>query len=257
VKKLTSMIMLCLLGMSSLIVNAAEAPPPPGITEVFLCNYNDGKDADDLRSARDYYVKQAAKAKLTPRFSVAMHLFKGSVPADFLWVTFHESLNTFGADADAGLAAAELTSANARFDTVANCEANVATMRPVFQSPAVLNGRPDPTFASTSACNARGPMNAGDRQDLLEHINDVLGGMDSFKTAFSFAMQPMTSTATSADVYFFNIHDSAAGWANRMSELSGSAEGQSLRRHFEAVLECSTSLWRTERMVGERPSAGS
>ena len=61
----TSVLLLPLLILFGFSTQAEEAQSP-GVTEVFQCSYNDGKDWDDLMSARDYFLKQASKAGITP-----------------------------------------------------------------------------------------------------------------------------------------------------------------------------------------------
>lgn len=244
-----------ILTLSGAIANAEEAPPPPGITESFACSYNPGKDRDDLLAARDYYVRQAAKANIDLGLSVVLNQFKGSAPFDFAWLTFHQNLAAFGAATDAEAAAPELATVGARFDAVATCTANLGAIRPVFQDRSAM--AEDPTFIALNACSARGTMSAGDIQDLRGHINGTLGSMDSFKNVFMFSIQPITTNANSADVYLFTAHDNTTGWANRMSELRASEAGQSLGRHFEKTMECNTSLWQSERVIGDAAPAGS
>lgn len=243
------------LALTGITANAAEAPPPPGITEGFVCSYNPGKDRDDLLAARDYYVRQAAKANIDLGLSVVMHQFKGSAPFDFLWLSMHQNLAAFGAATDAEAAAPELASVGTRFDAVATCTANLGAIRGVFQDPSVM--AEDPSFVALNACSARGTMSPGDIQDLRGHINGALGSLDSFKNVFMFSIQPITTNANSADVYLFTAHDNTTGWANRMSELRASEAGQSLLRHFEKTMECNTSLWNSERVIGERQPAAS
>lgn len=228
---------------------AAEAQPqPPGIVEAFTCKYNAGKDRDDLLAARDYMLKQASKAGLSPEPSFLWHRFKGSVPADIVWLTMHESLEAFGASVDAAAAASAMAGVTARFDAVGNCVANVATIRNVYQGESPTTGTS--AFIASNACNTRGAMTPGDVLDLRGHINDVMGASDAFKKVSIYALQPITSTATLPDVYLFGVYENASAWAKATAEMAQSEAGQSLRRHFEKVLECSSSMWTGEQVVG-------
>ncbi|MGI9325621.1 MAG: hypothetical protein ACR2PZ_10410 [Pseudomonadales bacterium] len=240
--------------LTTTLVQAETAPPPPSpIAEAFVCKYNDGKDRDDLLAARDYYAKQAARAKVPLGLAVVLHAFKGVDNADFVWLAFHENLTAFGASTQAEFAAPELASVNDRFAAVATCQSNLGLVYPIFQSRAEVSA--DPTFIASSACNAHAPMGMGARRDLAGHISGVLSSLDSFKEAFAWAIEPTTGTANSADVYFFVAHDNAAGWAKRTAELVASEGGQRLGRHFDSAMECSRSLWRSERVLGESPPA--
>lgn len=228
------------------------APAQPYVAEAFSCSYKAGKDRADLLSARDYYVKQAARADVKLPPSVVWHQFKGNSPADFVWLTFHENLSAFGAQSAAEMGATEMANVAARFDSVADCTANMGTLRPVFQSPQAAKA--DPKFVTSSACTTRGDMSPGDVADLRGHIGDVLGGLASYQTTFAFSIVPMTAGPDAPDVYLIGAHDDVAGWAKRSTELQQSEAGQSLARHFAKTMECNTSLWHSERVVGERPS---
>lgn len=234
-------------------VSAAEEPPPePGVAEAFFCNYNPGKDRDDLMSAKDYYVKQAAKAGITPEPAFLWTPFKGNAPIDFLWMNVHENMKAFGASTDAGMASSEMDSVNARFDSVAKCQSNLGALRTIRE--AELNDPTPPALISAASCNTHGPVTQGDVLDMRNHINSVLGAMPSFKNVPMYSIVPLTTSAESPDVFLFTVHESAAGWANRTSELQASPEGQSLRRHFDAMMECHPSLWFGEQLIAPAES---
>jgi hypothetical protein len=243
-----STLLATLLTLCSAGAFAADAQPqPPGIVEAFTCNYNDGKDRDDLLAARDYMLKQSAKAGLSPEPSFLWHRFKGSVTADIVWLTIHERLEAFGASVDAAAAAPAMSGVNARYDAVGKCQANLATIRTVYQGEPSTAGTT--AFIASNACNARGAMTPGDVLDLRGHINEVLGASDAFKKVSVYAIQPTTSAATSPDVYLFGVYENASAWAKATAEMAQSEAGQSLRRHFEKVLECSSSMWIGEQVV--------
>jgi len=53
-----------LLTASLILLVSFSIPIQADVREVFVCNYLDGKDMDDVLSARDFYLKQAKKAGL-------------------------------------------------------------------------------------------------------------------------------------------------------------------------------------------------
>ncbi len=235
---------LCLAGPSM----GAERPPPATV-EGYMCNYLPGKDRADLLAARDNLVKAAEKAGIALRPSVVWHQFKGSAPAEFVWLTMHESTAAFGAAADAIMANEGTAAAMARFRTVADCRANLAIGHVVRQveNPPMGEGT---TLVSTRACTAKMPATQGDKMDMGAHINSVLGSIDSFKDVPLYALEPMTGQMPGTpDVIFVGVHKSVSDWATATSELVASSAGQSLRRHFETRLDCAVTLWRGERVI--------
>ncbi len=235
---------LCLAGPSM----AAERPPPATV-EGYMCNYLPGKDRDDLLAARDNLVKAAQKAGIALAPSVVWHQFKGSAPAQFVWLAMHESTAAFGSAADAIMANEGTAAAMARFRTVADCRANLAIGHVVRQveNPPMGDGT---TLVSTRACTAKMPVTQGDKMDMGRHINSVLGSIDSFKEVPVYALEPMTGQMPGApDVIFVGVHKSVGSWAAATSELAASPAGQSLRRHFDTMLDCAVTLWRGERVI--------
>ena len=93
--KLLAYFVASLLALTGMTANAAEAQPP-GLLESFLCNFNDGQDMDDLLSARDYYLRQAEKAGITPEPAYVWTLFKGDLDFELIWHNVHANLAAFG-----------------------------------------------------------------------------------------------------------------------------------------------------------------
>lgn len=239
-----------LIAIMSVGVNAAEPPPPPGIVEVFGCNYNDGKDNDDLMAARDYFVKQSEKAGVPTQPSYVWNLYKGGIPLDFVWFTAHESLAAFGANADAGFGKEELDLALERFNTVGSCQAGMMTIRDLFvREGAEADGGGAPTLVSSSACSFQPGADESDLRDLGDHIAGVLKGMGDEAPISVYGMRPITGGPNIRDVYVFNLNESASAWSGFIANLVTSEAGQRLGRHFDSVLDCDQSMWGAQRVI--------
>jgi len=231
-------------------VNAAEAPPPPGVVEVFGCNYNDGKDNDDLMAARDNFVKQSEKAGVPTRPSYVWNLYKGGIPLDFVWFTAHESLAAFAENADAGFGKEELASAVERFNTVASCQPGMMAIRPIFtREGEEADGGGNPTLISSSACSFQPGADQSNLADLGAHIAGVLKGMGDEAPISVYGMTPITGGPNLAEVYLFNLNESATSWSNFITQFVTTDAGQRLSRHFNSVLDCSVSLWGAQRVI--------
>ena len=233
------------LSLLTPLASAEDAPPPPAMAEVFFCKYNDGKDADDLRSTRDFIVKQLAKTDIDPLMSVAWHNYKGSSPADFLWMTFHESPLAYGANIDAIAAEPATAPIFERFQETADCTAALAIGRPVVQVETDFEG---PTYINALVCELHDGVTNDDLGDLAGHYRSVWGALDTLSDVPLFTLQPVTGSDT-PDRVIVSVHKSGTDWAEDVSALVTSDEGQALFRHRNALMECHANHWRGELMI--------
>lgn len=226
-----------------------EAPPPPSALEAFFCTYNPGKDRGDLDSATSYYEKQAEKAGFTRPPAYLWTHMKGTAPADIVWVNVHESLVAYGASADAGAAASEMTAVDERYDTVATCQDNLGMATAVIAPDPEDDGTGSATLA-TYACNFRGAAGPADLPDLAGHIAEVNAGMGEAGLDAAFQIVPLTSGPEGPDVVLVAVADNTEKWATNIATLNTTPAGQSLVRHFNAVVDCGMNLWTSEQVVG-------
>ncbi len=229
------------LAFTGMAANAAEAQPP-GLLETFACTYNDGQDMDDLLSARDYFVRQAERAGITPRESYVWSRFKGGPDFDYVWLTVHQDLAAFAARADGD----PLPGVGERFRAVAECQTGIMEISPVFLG-ADTDGPNEESFVSVSACSPRPGIGPDDIADLNGHISGVLGNLDTHKTFVLFAGTPMTPGPNTPDMFYFGVSENASAWANGVNAIRSA--GGSLGRHFNGTLDCDQSLWFSQQVI--------
>ena len=236
-----------LLAFTGIAGHAAEAQPP-GVLATFACNFKDGKDMDDLMSARDYYVSESKKAGISTPEAYVWSRFKGGVPFDHIWFDLHANLADFAAGAEE-YRNADMSKVDDRFDAIETCEANVSTVRPLFQG-----GETSPpngsAFISSNACSFRDGAGPESMADLEGHVGVVLGGLDEYKSVSIFAATPITQGPNSADIYIFSVNANPSAWAASVAAVQSSPGGPGLGRHFNGTLDCSSSLWFAEQVVG-------
>ena len=220
----------------------------PGVLEAWECSYNTGKNLADLMSARDYYVKQADKADITLEPSFVWSQYKGDAPIDFVWFTAHNSLRAFGAAEDRNAAASDLSGVQDRFDAVANCTAGMGMVTPVI-APAAPSENNQRVLVSSSSCDLRHGASASDMKDLMRHAGQVLGEMGSNAPSGAYVIDPLTGS-NGADRYLFQTHANVTAWTNFIGALSGSPAGQELIRHRNKILDCDSSLWNGQMVIG-------
>jgi len=234
-------------GVVSIAVNAEEAQPP-GVLETFTCSYNAGKDIDDVLAARDYYVKQAAKAGVDIGPAYLWTLIKGDLPFDAVWLAPHQNLGAYAASADAQAAAPELSDVHARFNSAVTCTPRLGTTRTVFQRE-VPDRADAPAIVTAFACGVREGVTPVGIADLEGHIADVLGGMEDNAPNVVFSLTPTTGGANTPDWLLFSVFDSMTSWANFVGGLFSSDAGQQLVRHLNAVADCDQAIWGSQRVI--------
>jgi hypothetical protein len=235
------------LAMFAMSANAEEAPSW-GAMETFACNYNDGKDRDDLLAARDYYVKQAAKAgvKLAP--SYLWSAFKGNTP-DIVWLTPHVGGLTAFAKQAADENVPELSGVSARFDAVGECTAGLSAVRTLFQGSTPLNEDSPTTFVNTNRCSFQAGHGPSSLPGLRAHINDALGRASEFNAFVAYIGFPTTRSQGDPDLYIFGVNNDIQEWAAGQQAFVTSPDLQALGRHFDTVLECDSALWIGEQVI--------
>lgn len=229
--------------------DAHEAPPPPAVLETFFCNYSPGKDRDDLNAATSFYLKQAEKAGITPPSAFLWTHTNGAAPWDVLWHNVHDNLVAFGAADDAAAAAPEMAAVGARYDSVASCTSNLATVTPVIPPPAGSTP-PDGGTLVTYACNFQPGMGPDALPDLASHVAAANKAIGDAGLNAAFQILPMISGPNTPDVVLVAGAGSTTAWANNLAALNTTPDGQSLVRHFNAVVDCGMNLWRQEQVVG-------
>jgi hypothetical protein len=246
-KQILVIMTLPILATVSAGVNAAEPPPTP-VMESFACSYNPGKDMDDLLAARDYLVKQAAKAGIALRATYVWSLFKGNAPIDFVWLTPHDSLAAYAAGVEANAGNSDMAGVGARFDAVADCATNLANLNAVYQGEGPTDTAA-PAFVSAFSCNAKPGVGPAQMADLRNHIGAVVGTLGDDAPRFMFTSTPITNGANSPDVRLFAVNDSISDWASFNAAVGNSAGGPQLLRHFGMVLDCGQALFTSQQVV--------
>jgi hypothetical protein len=231
---------------------ALQANAQSTIGEVFICNYENGSDYDDLLKARDYYVQQAEKAGLTLPPSFTWQPIKvGAGAPDFLWFSYHQNASEYGQFADAMAGSADMQKASERFEAMSDCDSALNSQTQVY------DGGEDfepPGYIQSFACNFRDGADASSLGDLNAHIAGYLGGTGTDKSFLVFQSTSLTPRTDSPDLRMFTVSESASAWGARQDALQASADGQSMVRHFRAILDCSVSHWSGENVIA--PPAG-
>ncbi len=220
------------------------------VREAYICNYADGKDMDDLMSARDFYVKEAEKAGLEPATAFVWTPVKagGDRVPDVLWFNNYDDEIAFAKQSDAFAASAPMEKVNERFNSVMTCNSAIASREVVYNSGELTGSNPTVMIAST-ACMVRPDVSAENLEDLWSHVRAVLGRIDAYKNHLLYRTMPTTSGRNSPDLRLYSVNSDMTDWASKRAAFQASEATPQLMRHFQSTLDCNTSLWTGQRVV--------
>ena len=218
------------------------------IREIFVCSYNDGNDMDDLMAARDSYLEQAEKNDLELNEAFVWTPISGRRPFDFLWFNNYDNLVDYGEAIDARGSSPVVQAILARFAEVATCTSSLASRQTIYAGSEAPVSSP-PAFISAYACNFQDGVRKSDMVDLREHLKGAMSALGDREAYLLYETTPINSDQNSADLYLYGVNDNAATWGARTQSLVGSETGQSLIRHFDAILDCTNSHWSGIRVV--------
>lgn len=237
--------LLALVGVN-VYADSHEAPPPPGVLEGFFCNYNEGKDRDDLNEVTSFYLKQAEKAGIeVPNGYLWTHT-KGASPSEIAWLNVYDSLTEFAAANDANAASSEMAAVAVRSDNVVSCRSALAFVSPVFQRDPDGDA-PEQMSLAAYACTMRSGVGFNAVASLANDIARLNEGMGDLALDGVFQIVPMTQ---GPDVVFMAVSEDVSGWARHINALTTTPAGQASNAHFNELLDCDLNLWRSEQVVG-------
>jgi hypothetical protein len=232
---------------------ALQANAQSTVGEVFICNYENGSDYDDLMKVRDFYVQQAEKAGLTLPPSFTWQPIKvGAGAPEFLWFSYHQDASQYGQFTDAMAGSAEMQKVAERFEAMSDCDSALNNQIQVYNGGGELTS--PPAYIQSFACNFRHGSDASSMADLNAHIAGYLGGTGTNEAFLVFQSTSLTPRTDSPDLRMYTVSENASAWGARQDAIQSSEDGQSMVRHFRAILDCSVSHWSGEPVVA--PPAG-
>jgi hypothetical protein len=233
-----------LLGVFGL---TSQANAQETMGEVFICDFDDGQGMDDLLSAKDFYLKQAAKADARTPPAFVWTPVKGGGDYDFLWFNYYQSAIDYGTTTDAWAASSDIQAALERFNKVSTCRSSLFTQEQIYQGSEALDT--SSTYLQSSACNFRSGAGMSSIADLRNHITSYLDGAGTHKSFILFQRGAVTPGPNSPDIRFVSINNNATDWATRFESVNGTAGGQMLARHFQSLLDCNVTHFNSMNMV--------
>jgi len=236
-------------GLTSTLM-AAETPLPAVVAETWACSYKEGKDWGDKSKARDHLVAQMDKAGLKKARVIHWTQRKGMAPVDTVWFEIHANVGAMAAASDAWDASGIAAASDAQFGKVEDCTAGLSAIRPFHQQPDNSDDEgDDTTLVANLACNFKEGHGPEDMADLARHMGSVMTGFGADGPGFAAVRQPITSGPNYPDLFIFSVFDDMTHWSKYVMQLFGTEDGQRMRRHMEAVVDCDISLWDSQEII--------
>ena len=85
--------------------------------------------------------------------------------------------------------------------------------------------------------------------DLARHMGAVMTGFGADGPEFAAVRQPITSGPNYPDLFIFSVFENMTHWSKYVMQLFGTDEGQLMRRHMDAVVDCDISMWDSQLVV--------
>lgn len=245
----------CLFAIAGLLlVVTANAASPPA-TELYGCNFKDGKDMSDLQKVIDSYSANRAKIGSPELMRMASNVwtkYRGSSPYDIVWANAGLTLEELGKASLAYDSSKEGQATEARFNEVIDCGASGFVLNEVlFQSQepeglpegeeALLESYacqlyPGKTLADTDAAIAawKGPFEkAVDGPVLILRRTPVMLG--------------------EFDVMYLGVWRDIAQFTAVSSAFIENPEAAVSNRLFADAHRCQSGLWKVRNVIAGEP----
>jgi hypothetical protein len=248
-QSLTLLLVFAFTGIQGQADSHEESPMGPGVLEGYFCNYNSGKDRDDLDANTRFYLQQADKAGIDVPDAYLWTLSKGAAPADFVWMNVYESMGTWAAADDASAASSEMAAVVERSNSIITCQPALAQAVVVYQDESASieleNG-----VLGAFACDLRQGMGPAALTSLNSQVAQLNMSMGEERLNGVVQIVPFTVGPTTPDVVYVAVATDMADFAAHMDALATTPAGQSASAHFNSVLDCNVNIWRSERIIG-------
>ena len=243
-RKITALLGLALLALSISI--PAHAADSPQVTEGFGCNFQDGKDFDDLDNAIEYLASQRSKIDspaLQKMRSVTWTPILGSVSVDLVWFNGNMTFNEWGEIQDAIRSTSVGQAIQARFNDVLYCPGSgLSTNENLFRSDKEFTG--DGVVIESYRCNLSPGKTIADTDAAIAAwkpvFADVVAATD---TASIVGRRIPLISGSGFDLSYYLVWDDATAYAAGNSARLADPEDALSAEMFAAAHTCESALF--------------
>ncbi len=232
--------------MTCAAIIAAETPPA---TQLFICNYVEGKGIADLDEATDFFngqIEAIGSADLSASRAFLWEPNVAITERDVLWSASYDNLNALGRANDAMANSPAGQAATAKFDEVVDCDSVI------LLSETLYDGEGDPVsdnqaLLESYLCELHDGKTLDDARAVAKDWSALIATLPTTGSLLAFMRVPLIATGP-ADLSYLLVHDDMTQYAQRQTEYM-SAGGNELTARFNEVHNCESSLWNSRPVV--------
>ena len=217
----------------------------PGITETFTCEFTEGKNADDLFAAADFWAKQVAKInskEMDAYFGAVLLPFRATVPTagydDWAWIGNWPSLDAMGKGLTDYLNSKEGQAADARWDEMSDCRSNLWLRTPLVSNYPEEDATPNADAVELYFCTLR------EGTDMAA-VEAAEAGFVKANGSAPIATERWTPflANTPLDLVYLVAHEDLASFTSFNSKWQFSETGQANLAQFNEIMNCEAGIF--------------
>ncbi len=217
----------------------------PGITETFTCEYTEGKDADDLFAAANFWAQQVEKINskdMDAYFGAVLLPFRATVPTpgydDWGWIGYWPSLDAMGRGLTDYLNSEEGQAADARFAEMSECRSNLWTRTQLIDNYPEDDATPDMDAVELYFCTLR----EGTNMAAVEAAEaGFIAANGSAPIATDRWMPFMANTPM--DLIYLVAHEDLASFTSFNTKWQFGETGQANLAQFNEIMNCEAGVF--------------
>jgi hypothetical protein len=232
---------------------AVQAASPPA-TELYGCNFQDGKDMEDLQKVIDFYSENRAKigsSELMKMGSNVWTQYRGSSPYDIVWANAGLTLEELGKANLAYDSSKEGQTAEARFNEVIDCGASGIVVNEVlFQDGELGLQQGGEVLVESYACQ----LYPG------KTLEDSDAAIAVWKGPFSRAVDGPALVLRRTpimmgeiDLMYLGVWQNIAQFTAVASSFAQDPEAATSNRLFSDAHRCQSGLWKVRNVIAGEP----
>ena len=223
----------------------AQQAQPPGVVQLFMCQFNEGKTADDA-----FALMEELGARVTerlPGFSLFLWLpMRGNYEADYVWGVTSTDLDEMATGLDSYYADSAAFM-NPRFAAVNERCSSVVTLAKRVKDGAIGNtgDRTPDAVVETFACSVNAGSTMADVNSAVDFWKTQVAslGSDALGKYEATLLTPFRGGDSQVDFAWVGASPNLATWARGASEYYESKAGQAADARFNKVSRCRNALW--------------
>jgi len=246
VKLLTLLVSLVMPLLVSISVQAADTGP---VSEIFACNFKDGKDMSDNEASIAFFLEQREKIGSRDLDSMQTTMWWPQISnsgIDTIWMDTFPNLSAFGRAKDAFKESEQFAALQATYEKVDTCTSSLHQRRQIYDGGELAVTAP--ATLQTFRCTFNPGKTMADVEVALNQWSSVLDDLGTYKGTVAYMFTPLI-TASPFDVSYYMVHDNYADYAATNSSYLSSDAGQQMDARWQEIHRCETGLWNGRIMV--------